>query len=56
MRASSARCVLKVYRGYGHLFTPAGINDRETPRPDPAIAAAAADFAEAFLRQEGYAP
>ena len=56
MRASSARCVLKVYRGYGHLFTPAGINDRETPRPDPAISAAAADFAEAFLRQEGYAP
>lgn len=55
MAANNDRCMLKIYQGYGHLFTPAGINDRETPQPDPAISAAAADFAESFLRDEGYA-
>lgn len=55
MAANNDRCVLKIYQGYGHLFTPAGINDRGTPQPDPAISAAAADFAAAFLRDEGYA-
>ena len=49
------RCVLKVYQGYGHLFTPAGVDDRGTPQPDPAISALAADFADAFLREQGYA-
>ncbi|MGH6950929.1 MAG: alpha/beta hydrolase [Vitreimonas sp.] len=56
MAANSDRCMLKIYQGYGHLFTPAGIDDRGTPQPDPVISAAAADFAEAFLRDEGYAP
>lgn len=56
MQANGDRCVLKVYRGYGHLFTPAGINDRETPQPDAAISAQAAAFAEAFLLDLGYAP
>lgn len=54
MRGFGDRCVLKIYRGYGHLFTPAGINDRETPAPDPAISEAAGAFASAFLRREGY--
>lgn len=56
MRANGDRCVLKIYFGYGHLFTPAGINDRETPQPDAAISANAADLAEAFLVDLGYAP
>lgn len=56
MRANGDRCVLKVYIGYGHLFTPAGINDRDTPQPDPAISAQAAALAEAFLLRLGYAP
>ena len=56
MRANNDRCVLKIYRGYGHLFTPAGIDDRATPQPDAGISALAADFAEAFLVQLGYAP
>lgn len=56
MQASGDRCVLKVYFGYGHLFTPAGINDRETPQPEAAISANAADLAEAFLLDLGYAP
>jgi acetyl esterase/lipase len=55
MRGNGDRCVLKVYQGYGHLFTPAGINDRDTPQPDPAISAEAATFAEAFLVNLGYA-
>lgn len=56
MTANGDRCVLKIYRGYGHLFTPAGINDRETPQPDAAISAQAGAFAEAFLGSLGYAP
>jgi acetyl esterase len=56
MRANNDRCVLKVYQGYGHLFTPAGINDRETPQPDAAISEQAGAFAEAFLESLGYAP
>lgn len=50
------RCVLKIYQGYGHLFTPAGINDRETPQPDAAVSEQAAALAEAFLVNLGYAP
>lgn len=56
MRANGDECVLKIYMGYGHLFTPAGINDRETPQPDAAISAQAGAFAEAFLIKQGYAP
>jgi acetyl esterase/lipase len=54
MAAQGDQCVLKVYVGYGHLFTPAGVNDRETPRPDARISAAAADFADAFLGHYGF--
>ncbi|HVK79851.1 MAG TPA: alpha/beta hydrolase [Verrucomicrobiae bacterium] len=54
MHGFGDRCVLKIYRGFGHLFTPAGINDRETPAPDPAISEAAGAFGMAFLRREGY--
>ncbi|MEQ1810662.1 MAG: alpha/beta hydrolase fold domain-containing protein [Terricaulis sp.] len=56
MRTYGDRCVLKIYRGCGHLFTPAGINDRETPQPDEAISAQAATLAEGFLVNLGYAP
>lgn len=55
MTANGDRCALKVYFGYGHLFTPAGINDRETPQPDPTISAEAASLAESFLISLGYA-
>lgn len=54
MRAAGGECVLKVYVGYGHLFTPAGINDRDTPQPDPTISEQAGDFALAFLRHRGF--
>jgi acetyl esterase len=56
MNANGDRCVLKVYEGYGHLFTPAGVNDRDAPQPDAAVSAAAAAFAEEFLREHGFAP
>lgn len=54
MRAAGNVCDLKVYVGYGHLFTPAGVNDRETPQPDPAVSAAAAEQANLFLRRRGF--
>lgn len=54
MNANGDACVLKVYRGYGHLFTPAGINDSDTPQPDAAISQRAAAFAESFLDARGY--
>jgi len=54
MRANADTCLLKIYIGYGHLFTPAGINDRDTPQPDAAISAQAGAFGEAFLRRRGF--
>ncbi len=54
MQANAGHCVLKIYIGYGHLFTPAGINDRETPQPDPEVSAQASAFADSFLRHLGY--
>lgn len=54
MNAAGNECVLKTYIGYGHLFTPAGINDRDTPQPDAATSAAAADMADGFLRRHGF--
>ncbi len=56
MRANGDHCVMKIYIGFGHLFTPAGIDDRETPQPDPAISAQAGALAESFLLSLGYAP
>lgn len=55
MSSNGDLCVLKIYQGFGHLFTPAGINDRETPQPDEAISAQAATLAEGFLVNLGYA-
>lgn len=55
MNAAGNECVLKTYIGYGHLFTPAGINDRDTPQPDAVISALAADMADGFLRRHGFA-
>lgn len=52
--AAGDSCTLKIYNGYGHLFTPAGINDQDDPRPDAATSALAATFAEGFLRSEGF--
>jgi acetyl esterase/lipase len=52
--AAGDACELQVYQGYGHLFTPAGVNDQGMPRPDPTISAAAAARADAFLRAHGF--
>jgi len=54
MRAASNQCELQVYEGYGHLFTPAGQDDRGAPAPDPATAARAAERADRFLREQGF--
>lgn len=54
MRAAQNVCELEVYAGYGHLFTPAGQDDRGQPNPDPATAAAAAERADRFLRERGF--
>lgn len=54
MRAAQSVCELEVYRGYGHLFTPAGQDDRGQPNPDPATAEAAADRADRFLREHEF--
>ena len=54
MQAAGNLCELEVYRGYGHLFTPAGQDDRGTPDPDPATATAAAERADRFLLERGF--
>lgn len=54
MQAAGNVCELQVYQGFGHLFTPAGQNDRGQPNPDPATVAAAAERADAFLRHRGF--
>jgi len=54
MQAANNVCELQVYEGYGHLFTPAGQDDRGTPNPDPATAAIAAERADRFLREQGF--
>lgn len=54
MRAAGNVCEMHVYRGYGHLFTPAGIRDDQTPQSDPAIAADALRRADEFLRRLGF--
>lgn len=47
-------CELAVYRGYGHLFTPAGKDDSGFPEPDAATSAAADERADRFLRERGF--
>lgn len=54
MRAAQNLCELEIYVGFGHLFTPAGKDDRGAPDPDPTTAAAAADRADRFLREQGF--
>ncbi len=54
LRAAGATCELRVYEGFGHLFTPAGIRDDLWPRPDSATAADAAARADRFLESLGF--
>ncbi len=54
MRAAGNKCDLQVYRGVGHLFTPAGIRDDEWPQPDPKALAEAMKEADAFLAALGF--
>lgn len=54
LRAAGNTCELHVYRGFGHLFTPAGIPDDGWPRPDSTISADALARAERFLESQGF--
>jgi acetyl esterase/lipase len=54
MRAAGNTCELQVYKGFGHLFTPAGIPDDGMPEPDPATAAEAMKRADRFLESRGF--
>ncbi len=54
MKEAGNRCELEVYRDYGHLFTPAHINDRGQPQPDREIQAAARERRSEFLRSLGF--
>ncbi|WP_395648128.1 alpha/beta hydrolase [Terricaulis sp.] len=54
MRGMRNVCELEIYTGFGHLFTPAGQDDRGQPNPDPATSAAAAERADRFLREQGF--
>jgi acetyl esterase/lipase len=56
LRAAGNRCELKVYEGYGHLFTPAGTSDDGWPQPDPEVRAAALAEADEFLRALTFLP
>jgi acetyl esterase/lipase len=47
-------CELHVYRGFGHLFTPAGIPDDGMPQPDPETSADASTRADRFLTSLGF--
>lgn len=54
MQAARNVCELEIYRGYGHLFTPAGQDDSEEPNTDRAIAKAAEQRADRFLQRRGF--
>jgi acetyl esterase/lipase len=54
MRAAGNRCDLYVYRGVGHLFTPAGIRDDGWPQPDAKVQADAYRKADEFLISFGF--
>ena len=54
MKAAGNTCELHVYKGFGHLFTPAGIPDDGQPKPDAATRSDALAKAERFLRTLGY--
>jgi acetyl esterase/lipase len=44
-------CELKIYKGFGHLFTPASLPDNGRPNPDPEIRADARKTSTNFLRE-----
>lgn len=54
MRAAGNTCQLQIYKGFGHLFTPAGTPDDGMPKPDPATSAAAGARADRFLESLGF--
>lgn len=54
MQAVGSLCELGVYEGFGHLFTPAGQDDRGAPNPDGATAAIAAERADLFVREQRF--
>jgi acetyl esterase len=54
MRAAGNVCQLQVYKGFGHLFTPADTPDDGMPQPDPATSAAAMARADRFLESLGF--
>ena len=54
MKAAGNTCELHVFRGFGHLFTPAGMRDDRQPAPDRAVAAEAMARADRFLRTLGF--
>jgi acetyl esterase len=54
MQEAGNRCELRVYEGYGHLFTPASMPDDGWPQPDPKIKADAMRRTDEFLRSLGF--
>ena len=54
MREAGNACELHVYKGFGHLFTPAGTADDDMPQPDPATSADALARADRFLKSLGF--
>jgi len=54
LRAQGATCELHVYRGFGHLFTPAGIRDDGMPQSDSATSQDATRRAIRFLTSLGF--
>ena len=54
MKEAGNACELHVYKGFGHLFTPAGTPDDDWPQPDAATAADALARAVRFLELLGF--
>jgi acetyl esterase len=54
MQAAGNVCELEIYRGFGHLFTPAGQDDSGNPSTDKETAASANERTDRFLRQHGF--
>lgn len=54
MKDAGNTCELHVFKGFGHLFTPAGMRDDRQPAPDRAVAAEAMDRVDRFLKALGF--
>ncbi|OJJ16471.1 hypothetical protein BKI52_34880 [marine bacterium AO1-C] len=54
MKSNQYSCDLVVYKGYGHMFTPAHIDDRGWPQPDQKIVKQAQEKANTFLEKLGF--